>query len=385
MRNAFLIAVLVASTLTPVAARAGECAPAPPMPPASTLRAAERAAAHTSRIVRVYANAPMPTPPAVLEGYEPGPDDPATPPAWVELVAPIARRGNGEAKTDTTFRVGRGVTLTLSNFSGDISVQGWKRDEVHLLAQHGRRDRIFVRLRGTDLDIEAANRQGVPAFVDYTLRVPEWMALRLSGLETDISVKGVQAAIQAECMRGDVTVDESRGPLQLSSVEGEVFVRGARGDVQAASVNNGVHLERVFGPIVVESVNGDIRMRQVDSDDVEASSVSGSVTFSGVFQPRGRYRLVSHTGNLQVGVPVGAGIDVTVASFNGAFQSGFPVKVGPRRKGRPFNFTLGSGGSTLELESFQGLIQLMRPSALRAPLAPLAPKAPADPEDVEDK
>lgn len=331
------------------------------------------------RIVRVYTSPQLPTPRVVIESYEPGPDDPATPPEWVELVAPIARRGGGEARTDTLFRVPRGAVLQLNNFAGDISVEGWKRDQVHLVAEHGRRDRILVRLRGGDLLIGAANRAGVPPIVDYTLRVPEWMVLRLSGLETDISVKGVRADIQAECMRGDVTVRESRGALQLSSVEGEVFVHGARGDVQAASVNRGVHLERVSGPIMVESVNGDIGMRHVESEDVEASSVSGSVVFSGVFQPRGRYRLVSHTGNLQVGVPVGAGVDVSVATFRGAFQSGFPVNVGPHRRGQRFNFTLGEGGSTLELESFQGLIQLLRPAALIPPNAPQAPRAPAEP------
>jgi DUF4097 and DUF4098 domain-containing protein YvlB len=239
-----------------------------------------------------------------------------------------------------------------------------------------------VQVQGGVVTIETVNRQGLPPLVDYALTVPEWMALRLSGIETDIRVRGMQAPVEAECMRGDITVSESHGPLQLSSVEGEVSVSGAR-DVQATSVNNTVQLDRIVGQIEVESVNGDIRLRQVQSSKVQASSVSGSVLFSGAFQRNGVYRLASHTGNLQVGVPVGSQVDVSVASFRGAFQSAFPLQVGRQRGGRRFNFTLGSGGSSLQLESFQGLIQLLRPAGLPPPLPPKAPKAPGRSEEED--
>jgi DUF4097 and DUF4098 domain-containing protein YvlB len=189
-----------------------------------------------------------------------------------------------------------------------------------------------------------------------------------------------------------VVVRQSRGSLQLSSVEGGVRVVDARGRVQVASINNLVHLERVEGLVEAESVNGDIQLSQVDSPDVDASSVNGSVFFDSIFQKRGRYRLASHNGNLNVGVPVGAGVDVSVASFRGGFESGFPVVLDPRvklQKGRRFAFTLGAGGSSLELESFQGLIQLLRPDKLpvpaTAPQAPIPPAPPAAPNQEDDR
>lgn len=350
--------------------------------------------------------------------FTPGPDESGTPPAWFELAAPAGVKREFSARTETLITVPRGVALELANLVGDIKVDGWDKDAVRIVAEHSRRDhmrarvvvmrrkteelrrraeelgrrgeavrrtveeqatrreRIVAALEAGTLQIETLNRMGIPAVVDYTITVPRWMALRLSGMETDISVEGVGAAIAAESIRGDVVVRGGRGPLQLSSVEGEVRAFDCDGELQASSINNGVELDDVSGTLVVESVNGDIQIGRVRSRSVEASSVNGTVVYRGAFEPRGRYRLASHAGNLVVGVPVGAGVDVSVATFQGGFRSGFPLEVGPWRKGQKFNFVLGAGGSSLELESFQGLIELLRPGEVPA-VAPTTPAPPA--------
>ncbi|MFN8587639.1 MAG: hypothetical protein U0704_07520 [Candidatus Eisenbacteria bacterium] len=354
---------------------------------AGAMAEAERAIARAAALARVAPVAPVS--PAALEAYAPEPDSPASPPLVWEMVFPAGPR-TFETKTDTTVKVYRGAALVLNNLAGDISVEAWKKDAVRIRAKHSKRDRIVVQFQRGALSIEAVNRAGAAPIVEYALVVPEWMAVQLSGIESDIAVQGMRAPVEADCMRGDIRVVGSHGPLQLSSVEGEVNVVDAR-DVRATSINNGVQLEQVVGQIEVESVNGDIAMRRVRSPRVVASSIGGSVVFSGAFEPRGHYRLVSHTGNLQVGVPVGAGVDVNVASWNGAFQTDLPLQVGRQRRGRQLRFTLGGGGSTLELESFQGLIQLLAPSELppaqppKAPRAPKAPQAPARPDEEKDR
>jgi len=357
--------------------------------------------------------------------FTPGADESGTPPVWFEMAAPAGTRHEFTARTETLITVPKGIVLELSNMMGDIKVDGWDKDVVRIVAEHSRRDQVRARVlvmrkkseelrrrveelrRGSEavrreaeavrrraereerrpeqivagleagvLQVETLNRMGIPAAVDYTITVPKWMALRLSGMETDITVEGVRSAIAAESIRGDVLVRGGRGALQISSVEGEVRAFDCDGDLQASSINRTIELDDVSGELVVESVNGDIQIGRVKSRSVQASSVSGTVTYRGEFEPRGRYRLASHAGNLVVGVPVGAGVDVSVATFQGGFRSGFPLEVGPWRRGQKFNFVLGTGGSSLELESFQGLIQLLRPAEV--PAVPPVPRvAPA--------
>jgi hypothetical protein len=54
---------------------------------------------------------------------------------------------------------------------------------------------------------------------------------------------------------------------------------------------------------------------------------------------------------------------VAVSTFNGEFESEFPVPLRGTRKGKGFNFSLGSGSAQVTLESFQGTIQLVRPGS----------------------
>ena len=56
---------------------------------------------------------------------------------------------------------------------------------------------------------------------------------------------------------------------------------------------------------------------------------------------------------------------MSVSTFNGEFASDFPVTLTETRKGKRFNFTIGSGSAQVTLESFQGTIELVRPGNVR--------------------
>lgn len=292
----------------------------------------------------------------------------------------VVRTPAPSLRTDTTMVVRKGTSLELSNFSGVINVNAWARDAVRVQAEHSRRDRIVLELEDKVLTVDAENNFGVPSFVNYYLTVPQWMSLELSGVNAEIAINNVSGAVTAESVSGDVLVRGTSGALELTSIEGVVHVMDATGSVEATSLNNDVRLERISGTISCETVNGSIRLEQVTSHDVSASAMNGLVSYTGAFKPKGRYALSSHNGSIVVGVPEDAGLDVSVVNFQGAFRTGFPMREGqvPKRASE-FSFTLGSGGSSLDLESYQGVIQLLRPADVQARLAKLGRLAPLTP------
>jgi len=379
---AVLLAVPVASGALPArsAAPVAVTQPGPaPVAPAEIpgLPPELRELVEMARSLHAALGAPPPPGPVV--------DGPEVAEEWAGFALPAAMARLREVRSETTLVVPRATTLDVSTFAGTIAVQAWSRNDVRVVARHGRRDRLQPRLVNGTLTVVVVDRAGQPAFGDLTVLVPDWMPMRLSSIESPIDVEGVRAAIEAGSIRGDVVVRQVVGALQLRSVEGLVRVFDARGSVQVASINNLVRLDRITGGIDAESVNGDIQMSNVDSHDVDASSVNGNVQFLGPFQPRGRYRLASHNGNLRVGVPVGADVDVSVHNFRGAFRNGLLPPVGPHGAGSRFTFTLGGGGSSLELQSFQGFIQLLRSNEMLPPQAPPpAPRPPSVPR-AEDR
>ena len=265
--------------------------------------------------------------------------------------------------TDTTVTVKPGTRLELNNFGGMIAVTTWSRNAVRISAEHSSRTEITIEISDPTLEIQASHRRGIPTSVDYQLTVPKWMTLELSGVSTDMSIENSEGEISVESVQGEVTVTGGTKKVTANSVEGEVRIQGASGRIECSSVNGGVHIERSTGPVIASSVNGEIVLGRIDSDDVEASTVNGTVTYEGAIKSGGSYRFSTHNGDVDVTVPERVNATISVATFSGEFSSGFPLQLNETKHGKRFNFTLGNGDARIELESFQGGIRLRRPGS----------------------
>ena len=58
-------------------------------------------------------------------------------------------------------------------------------------------------------------------------------------------------------------------------------------------------------------------------------------------------------------IPENSSVRVTVATFDGSFESEFAVTLPDRIRGRRINFTLGQGSAQMEMEAFDGDIELL--------------------------
>ena len=112
-------------------------------------------------------------------------------------------------------------------------------------------------------------------------------------------------------------------------------------------------------------MNGDVTLDRVDATSVTATSLNGDVSYEGPIKNNGRYALSTHNGDVTVSVAEGTSASVAVSTFNGEFESEFPVTLTETRKGKRFSFRLGSGSAQVTLESFQGTIELVRPGNVR--------------------
>lgn len=266
---------------------------------------------------------------------------------------------------DSTIPVERGQRLDVNIYGGEIAVEAWGRNAVRVVAESSNRTRIEVTRSGTTLEVRAESRRGPPELLDVRLTVPDWMALDLSGVYTDISVVGARGPVAAETVQGDVRVEGGTGFVTLQSVQGGVSLTGGKGRIEAKSVNADVEVNGSSGEITAETVNGSVTLNRVDATSVAATTVNGDVVYDGPVRNGGRYSLSSHNGDLTLVVAEGSNAAVSVATFNGEFESDFPVTLTETRKGRRFNFTLGTGSAQVSLESFQGTIELVRPGTSR--------------------
>ncbi len=270
-----------------------------------------------------------------------------------------------QRQSDTTIAVPAGASLSVNNFGGGITVHGWSENRVKVHGETGRRGRVEVSLVGSTVVVKTGSREGAPSVIDLDITVPQSMALNLSGTYADITVDGVHGAISAETVNGEVNVRGGKGIVTLHSIQGGVTLADASGRIEVNSVNEDVELTNVNGELKVETTNGSVMMTGIQSSSVDAGTINGDVVYEGTVTDGGSYSFGSHNGDISVSIPEGANVTVTTATANGDIDASFPLPLtnttGKHRK----TFKIGSGSAHMELESFQGDINMRRPQELR--------------------
>ncbi len=297
--------------------------------------------------------------------------------AWVDVPAieitipelsfdlPLAGEWHGDRAThvqdmdmDTTFAVNANAVLRMRNHAGEIIIRTWDRNQVRVEASYSSDDRVKIFASSSAVEIKSETRHGHPDVVDYRVTIPRSMSLDLWGLDTDISVDGVQNGVRAETMSGDIEIRDAAGTMSVRSVEGGITLIRTRGTIEANGVEGDVSVVDFEGELRAESIDGDIGLDDIRSGEVEVKTVDGDVSYRGEIRDDGRYYLTTHDGDVVVAVPENVNATVSVATFEGEFEADFPVRLEGAEGRRKFSFVIGSGGAQLELHSFDGNIRL---------------------------
>jgi hypothetical protein len=260
-------------------------------------------------------------------------------------------------QADTTVEARRGDRLVVGDFTGSVRISTWERDAIEVITDEA--DRIAVRRTGSTLSITGSGgRRG--RGVDASVRVPSWIDVAVESRSMDVTARGLQGRLVIGNVSGDVRVEGVGGPVEVRSVAGEIVVEDATGGVRASSQSDDVTLRRVSGSVEVHSGDGDIMLYDMRSSSVRAEAQDGDVTFSGSIIAGGDYGFFVHDGDAAIEMPAEAGARVRVSTFDGEFQSDFTVRVERFTSGRQFDFVVGDGAARMEIEVFDGDINLLR-------------------------
>jgi DUF4097 and DUF4098 domain-containing protein YvlB len=300
---------------------------------------------------------------------------------WMILAGVALTHAPAAESADTTFPAPPGARVEIENFAGDVVVRTWGKNEVRIVSSRPLRDcprggqnrgsaepcAPSVRVSGSVVRIEGGTwlGQGGSRITDYEVTIPATAALRINGPYADVSVEGAGGDVTVETLRGDVRVKGGNGRIDLRSVQGAVSLEQARGRIALSAVNQGIRLSDVEGDITAEAVNGAVVLRRVRSSNVSASTINGEISYEGTLRDGGRYAFTTHNGDVVLTVPDGTNATFALATFNGEVESALPIRLTETHGGKRFSFTLGSGSARIELESFNGTIQLRRPGGGR--------------------
>lgn len=276
------------------------------------------------------------------------------------LLAGALALGVAQQQMDTTFAVRPGGELRLEAMNGTVRIGTWDREAMRVRATHAASSRIELDRSRSAVDIEV-NHRGRPQAVSFDITVPRSYAVDIEGLNLAITVDGLRGPATLANVEGAIIVRGVIGSVDVESVSGSVVIEDVRGDIAVSTVNEAIRITGGRGSIEAENSNGSIVMRNVDAAAVDASTVNGLVEYIGTVRDGGRYFLGAHNGQITMGIPEQANARVGISTANGRVESAFAVRVAGSRENE-FSFTLGSGSASIQLESYNGTINLVRPN-----------------------
>lgn len=260
---------------------------------------------------------------------------------------------------DTTVQLRAGDRVVLENLSGDVSVGTWTRQELEVRTDDDDAG-ITVRRSGSTVRVSTDDRKRRSRSVDASIRIPASVDLQVSGRSLDVVVEGVDGRIEVNNISGSVWIEDAGGPVSVRTIQGEIHVIGARGGVTASSQSDDVTLRDVRGPVDVHSGDGDVVLSDIVSNSVRAETQDGDIDFTGSIADGGEYGFFVHDGDATIGLPAGVNARVEVSTFDGEFESDFPVRLQRFTGGREFDFTVGEPRARIEIKVFDGEIRLLQ-------------------------
>jgi DUF4097 and DUF4098 domain-containing protein YvlB len=285
--------------------------------------------------------------------------------AWAQEIV-----GRRESSYTITERLETGDFLRVASPNGRISVTQGRGSQVEIRADKTVRrgsveDIGFVVRKGSEgltvcavyEDEDECGRNGEyhghdlgsrwqrehQLRVDFTIRIPDGVKVRVATGNGDVSVTGAGSDVNASTGNGAVMVSNTVGTVHASSGNGKVTIEGAEGPVEVSTGNGEVYVMTSTGPVNATSGNGDI---EVSMDRLPSSS---DMSFS--------------TGNGRITVTVPEGFDAELDSHTGSGKVlvDFPIQVRGRIDPSRIRGTIGRGGGRLTLSSGNGDLEIRRP------------------------
>jgi len=222
--------------------------------------------------------------------------------------------------------------LTLSDFTGDLPIEGYAGNEIVITNMSGHSDGPPERAKGL--------KPIYPAGIDN------------SGIGVSVEKSGNQVTIS--CLlpftrRGDFKIKVPEN-LALNITSGcernnSISIKGMKGEIEINNCHD-IDLKNVTGPLVLNTISGSI-----------------SVTLSGVVKDKPT-SIASVSGDVDVTLPANAAVDLEMETISGSMYSDFdiaPPKSQMRRVGgSSIKTPLNGGGGELKLHVVSGNIYLRK-------------------------
>jgi hypothetical protein len=244
-----------------------------------------------------------------------------------------------------------GGRVSVEGFNGSIEISPWDQENVDISGTRYARSQDAIAEVKIDVD-HSADSVSVRA-TRPTMRNGNY------GARFVIKVPRRAVLDRIITSNGSIRAADAMGPARLHTSNGSIHVDSFQGDLHAETSNGTVELNDVDGPVTAHTSNGPVRGKGFRSP-VDVSTSNGSIDLT--FGPTAVPAIRAHTSNssITVRLPGQVNAHLSASTSNGNITSDFEMMTRGEVSRRHLEGTLGAGGPTIELQTSNGSVRILR-------------------------
>lgn len=305
-------------------------------------------------------------------------------PIWDKSTKGV-KGGKNNIPDERSIEVDSEVNIGFCVSDGNLKINGWDRDEIRVFINQGSNIGFKILNKNEDgnptrmtiLGSDPMKDKGRPINQCLSgdvieMDVPKGTNLtRLEGREGrvavtiesiskakgiiinggDIRLREIEDGISAKTFEGNITVEGSSGPISLDATNGSILVY----NVQPIEDGDALKVKTNSGQIVLQSAIHSV---------IDASSITGSIRFTGEIQSDGQYIFKNTNGQILLGIPIETSCMIQVISQKNKFSYEVPLKILTQDNNSPtiqrITGQMGEGEANINIENQNGLIRIRK-------------------------
>jgi hypothetical protein len=288
----------------------------------------------------------------------------------VVLAGLVGQDLGAQQKVDIRRAATANVAIRLSGNFSAIAVSQWAHDSLALTGTVG---------PGTRLDGGPLNATGPVQGMKFYVEAPEGASIAGNRLELRVPRS---ARVWLKAGSADITVDGVAGGLDLNIIGGSIRVTGKPRELLVESMDGEVTFSGFAEFARIKTATGDITVTEGGGEDINLSTVSGTIRMSPGERPlqRGRFESVTgpinftgkldrgadlrfdtHSGAVDLRIPRPSNLEMDAMSITGSIENAWsqsrPI-AGREGRGSELGFSSGMGGARISIRSFKGNVRI---------------------------
>ncbi|RDV25686.1 hypothetical protein DXV75_10010 [Alteromonas aestuariivivens] len=260
-------------------------------------------------------------------------------PAWLLGLGLLAVTSTvlAQQAVNETRETGEAPHVDIEHMNGKAVIKGWEQQQVRVVGELGKRTEEFIFTsegNRVSIRVEVARKRNDWGFGgdsdgdDLTIYVPQKSRLSYNSINASVAISDVLNDTQIEVVNGDVDARGLAGRISLESVNGDIDIDGISGDLSIETVNGHIRgSHRAEGEGRFESVNGDIEISS-DSPEMQVETVNGDIELA--LQNVNELDLNTVNGRVEAAMSLMDSGDVRASSVGGSIELSFQESVSAR-------------------------------------------------------